>query len=71
MIWEGRIVSAGSWVECKISVAPAEGANFSWVGQLKMLPEEWRDFHERMNLREVSESLWISSAAPIPPAPQA
>jgi hypothetical protein len=71
MIWEGRIVSAGNWVECKISVASAAGAAFSWVGQLKMRPEEWRNFHEKMNLIEVSESLWISSMAPVPPAPRA
>jgi hypothetical protein len=71
MIWEGRIVSAGNWVECKISVAAAAGAAFSWVGQLKMRPEEWRDFHQRMNLSEVSESLWTSSAPPVPLAPQA
>lgn len=70
MIWEGRIVSAAGWIECRISVAPAVGEPFSWVGQLKMRPEEWRDFYERMNLREFSEGLWISGVAPVPPASQ-
>jgi hypothetical protein len=71
MVWEGRIVSAGEWVECKISVATASGDNFSWVGQLMMRPLEWRDFCSRMNLSEVSEDLWLSDAAEVPPAPQA
>ena len=69
MVWEGRIVSAGEWVECKVSVAPAVGENFSWVGQLMMRPEEWRDFRARMNLIEVSTDLWASDLARIPPAP--
>jgi hypothetical protein len=71
MVWEGRIVSAGEWVECKVSVAPAVGGNFSWVGQLMMRPEEWRDFRARMNLSEVSTDLWTNDVARIPPAPQA
>jgi hypothetical protein len=71
MVWEARIVSAGEWVECKLSVAPAAGENFSWVGQLMMRPEEWRDFRERMDLSEVSTDLWTSAVAPVPPAPGA
>lgn len=70
MVWEGRIVSAGDWMECKISVASTAGASFSWVGQLKMRPEEWRDFYARMGLSEVSTDLWTSDVAPVPPAPR-
>ena len=71
MEWEGRIVSAGEWVECKLSVAPDVGEKFSWVGQLMMRPEEWRDFRARMNLSEVSTDLWTSVVAQVPPASQA
>ncbi len=71
MVWEGRIVSAGEWAECKLSVAPATGENFSWVGQLMMRPEEWRDFRARMNLSEASTDLWTSDLARVPPASQA
>ena len=60
MVWEGRIVSAGDWVECKLSVAPGAGADFAWVGQLKMRSQEWRDFCSRLNLSEVSTNLWNS-----------
>ena len=66
MIWESRIVSAGEWVECKLSVAPAAGGNFSWVGQLMMRPEEWRDFADRMKLVEVSATLWTNAETPGP-----
>ena len=69
MVWEGRIVAAGEWIECKLSVAPAVGEKFSWVGQITMRTEEWRDFRERMNLREVSTDLWASDAARITPVP--
>ncbi len=71
MVWEGRIVSAGEWIECKLSVASAVGENFSWVGQLMMRPEEWRDFRERLDLSEVSTDLWASDVAPVPLAPRA
>ena len=71
MVWEGRIVLAGEWVECKLSVAPAVGENFSWVGQLMMRPEEWRDFRAKMELSEVSTDLWASDVARVPPAPRA
>ncbi len=64
MVWEGRIVSAGEWVECKLAVAPAGGGNFSWVGQIMMRPEEWRDFAARMRLVEVSAALWVSAEEP-------
>jgi hypothetical protein len=57
MVWEARILSDGDWVRCKLAVAPAGGMSFSWVGQLMMRPEEWRDFRERMDLSEVSASL--------------
>ena len=60
MVWEGRIVSAGEWIECKLAVALAVGENFTWVGQLMMRPEEWRDFRARMDLSEVSTDLWAS-----------
>ncbi len=60
MVWEGRIFSAGGWIECKLAVATAADGNFSWVGQIKMRPEEWRDFRARMNLSEVSADLWTS-----------
>ncbi len=66
MEWEGRIVSAGEWVECKLSVASSVGENFSWVGQLMMRPEEWRDFADRMKLVEVSTALWVSAEEPGP-----
>ena len=67
MVWEGRIVSAGEWIECKLSVALAVGENFSWVGQLMLRPEEWRDLRARMDLSEVSTDLWASDVAPVPP----
>lgn len=70
MVWEGRIVSAGDWIECKIAVASTAGENFSWVGQLMMRPEEWRDFRAKMGLSEVSTDLWASDVAPVPPAPR-
>lgn len=66
MVWEGRIVSAGDWVECKLSVAPADRGKFSWVGQIMMRPEEWRDFADRMKLVEVSTALWVSAEEPGP-----
>ena len=66
MAWEGRIVSAGEWVECKLSVAPAVGGDFAWVGQIMMRPNEWRDFADRMKLVEVSGSLWVSTEEPGP-----
>ncbi len=69
MIWEGCIVTAGNWVECKLSVAPVGGENFTWLGQLMMRPDEWRDFRERMNLSEVSTDRWTSDAARVTPAP--
>ena len=62
MIWEGRIVSAGEWVECQLSVAPGTGVNFAWVGQLKMRPQEWRDFCSKMNFSEVSAGHWNSDS---------
>lgn len=61
MVWEGRIKTAGEWVECKLSVAPALGEDFSWVGQLMMRPEEWHDFSTRLNLREVSAAVWTNA----------
>ncbi len=64
MVWEGRIVSAGEWVECKLAVAPAVSGNFSWVGQIMMRPEEWCDFADRMRLVEVSAALWVSAKEP-------
>ncbi len=70
MVWEGRIVSAGEWIECKVSVASAAGETFSWVGQLMMRPDEWRDFRARMDLSEVSRDLWASDVAVVPPAPR-
>ena len=70
MVWEGRIVSAGEWIECKLSVAPAVGENFSWVGHLMMRPEEWHNFRARMDFSEVSTELWASDVAPVPPAPR-
>ena len=60
MVWEGRIVLAGGWVECNLSVAPGTGVKFAWVGQLKMPPQEWRDFCSKMNLSGVSANLWNS-----------
>lgn len=60
MVWEGRIVSAGEWVECNLSVAPGTGVKFDWVGQLKMRPQEWRDFCSKMSFSEVSANLWSS-----------
>ena len=70
MVWEGRIVWAGEWVECKVSVAPAVGESFSWAGNLMMRPEEWLDFCVRMKLVEISKDLWASDVAPDSPAPQ-
>ncbi len=64
MVWEGRIVSTGEWVECKLSVASAVGGDFAWVGQIMMRPDDWRDFSDRMKLVEVSGSLWVSAAEP-------
>ncbi len=63
MVWEGSIVSTGEWVECQLSVAPAVGGRFTWVGRIMMQPEEWNDFRERMDLSEVSTNLWTSDAA--------
>ena len=60
MIWEGRIVSAGDWVECKLSVAPGTGEIFAWVGQLKMRPQEWHDFRSKLDFSEVSAGHWSS-----------
>ncbi|MHA1153848.1 MAG: hypothetical protein ACTSQ7_14510 [Alphaproteobacteria bacterium] len=71
MVWEGCIVSVGEWVECKLSVAPAIGESFSWVGQLMMRPEEWRDLRERMELSEISTDRWTSEVALVPVAPRA
>ncbi len=59
-------MSAGDWVECKLSVASAVSGNFSWVGQIMMRPEEWRDFADRMKLVEVSAALWVSAEEPGP-----
>ena len=70
MVWEGRIVSAGEWIECKLAVALAVGENFTWVGQLMMRPEEWRDFRARMDLSEVSTDLLASDVARASPAPR-
>ena len=64
MVWEVRIVSAGEWVECKLSVAPAVGGHFSWVGRIMMRPDEWRDFADRMKLVEESGTRWISAEEP-------
>ncbi len=68
MVWEGSIVSAGEWIECRLSVAPAVGGRFSWVGRIMMRPEEWQDFRERMALTEVSKNLWASDVALVTPA---
>ncbi len=59
MVWEGRTKFIGDWVECRLAVATA-GEEFSWVGQVKMRPDEWLDFAERMGLKEISAALWRS-----------
>ncbi len=71
MVWEGRIITVGEWVECKLSVEPAVDGKFSWTGTLMMRPEEWHDFRARLNLSEVSTGHWTSNVAPAPAAPQA
>jgi hypothetical protein len=71
VVWEGHIIWAGEWVECKLSVAPAVGGKFSWAGTLMMRPEEWHDFRARLNLSEVSTGHWTSDVVPASAAPQA
>jgi hypothetical protein len=71
MVWEGSIVSAGEWIECQLSVAPAVGGRFSSVGRIMMRPEEWQDFRERMALSEVSTDLWTSDVVLVPPVMRA
>lgn len=60
MVWEGRTKFIGDWVECKLAVAASADEQYSWVGQLMMRPDEWRDFSSRMGLKEVSAALWRS-----------
>ena len=60
MVWEGRTKSIGDWVECKLAVAASADGQYSWVGQLMIRPDEWRDFATRMRLKEVSAALWRS-----------
>jgi hypothetical protein len=57
MIWKARTKSVGDWTEVKIAVA-RDGQHFSWTGQLMIHPDEWRDFAERLGLREGDGGVW-------------
>ena len=60
MIWEVDTKSVGNWVEAKIVVARG-GDDYSWLGQLMMLPDEWQDFASRLGLQQCDNGVWRSS----------
>jgi len=59
MVWEARTKRLGDWIESTVAVA-RDGQDYSWVGQLKMRPDEWQDFARRSGLREGDDGVWHS-----------
>ena len=59
MIWEAITQPVGDWIEVKIVVSRGDD-DYSWAGQLMILPDEWQDFASRLGLRQDDDGTWRS-----------